>query len=125
MHAVESHHEFESNFVDLIDIVCSNNQSTLEKASKYLIGIAGTRKVRDLLCRGIDYNKSVKRKYEQLDSDSSLEPTSVIPLSQEGQDRENKEQRMEFILQYKKNVVGKMNWNKCLQAAHQKNLFDG
>ncbi|ORZ15956.1 hypothetical protein BCR42DRAFT_416209 [Absidia repens] len=141
MKAVKSQHEHESDFGDVIDILCSNNQRLLEKASASLIGVSGTSKARHLIHRAIEFNTSVKRKYELVDSDSSLEPVPTLTFGQKsnnssGNNNNNnnnnnsnnnskKETNMEFIMEFKKNLIGRMNWNRCLKTGHEQNLLHG
>ncbi|CAO3600870.1 unnamed protein product [Absidia cylindrospora] len=124
MKAVKFQHEHESDFGDVIDILCSNNQRLLEKASTSLIGISGTSKARHLIDRAIDFNKSVKRKYELVDSDSSLEPVPTLSFGQKS-NNSKKESNMAFIMEYKKNLRGRMNWKHCLKTGQERDLLNG
>jgi hypothetical protein len=55
------------------------------------------------------------------DSDSSLEPLPKLKGDARETTKANKHD-LEFVINYQKNLIGKMNWKKCLRIGHEKDL---
>ncbi|EIE92438.1 hypothetical protein RO3G_16960 [Rhizopus delemar RA 99-880] len=75
---------------------------------------------------GLTKSKKVKRKYGAIDaeSDSSLEPLSALSrISTEAElSASRQDTNFFFILQYRTNLVGKMNWDRCLEEGQSESL---
>ncbi|CEP13737.1 hypothetical protein [Parasitella parasitica] len=117
---LENHAQQESNFAESIDVICSNNEKIVRKIERAIKDIPGTSKGKSLIKRGLEYNASVKRKFSTLDdSDSSLEPLPKHRFANTTTDTTSaKDDDFAFALNYKKELVGRMNWQHCLRFAN-------
>lgn len=119
----ENQMEEEQDISNVVNIVCQNNETILSKIDDALSSVPGSSKARNLVKRGLMFNMSAKRKYCQAmnsDSDSSLEPLPKL----KGKAKElTKQDDVEFLIDYRKNLIGKMNWKRCLEIGHEKGLF--
>lgn len=117
---------YESNFIDTINVICSTNQSILERAKNAIKCMPDSKKANRIIDRGLKYNLKVKRKFVVMDtdSDSSLEIPDRVPLSSiVAESSTTNEKEAAFVKEYRKNLVGRMNWNKCLAEGQSKSLF--
>ncbi|KAG1172456.1 hypothetical protein G6F70_005581 [Rhizopus microsporus] len=125
--------ESERHLSHVLDVVCTNNEKLLQKLEKSIADIPGTSKARRILSSAFEFNRSVKRKYVELeDSDSSLEPlppnrtpSRVSSQMSFNMERSRQEDDLMFIINFRKNQTGKMNWNLCLKEAHKNHLCKG
>lgn len=83
-------------------------------------------KSKKVISYGLEYKAQVKRIYEAIDaeSDSSLESLSVLPrISAKAEPSVSRQgTNFFFIIQYRTNVVGKMNWEHCLEEGQSESL---
>lgn len=122
--ALKNHEQHELNFTESLNVICSNNEKIFGKAEAAIKNIPGASKARKLIKRGLEYNASVKRKYSSVeDSDSSLEPLPNHRFTDTTTEAASaKEDDFAFVLDYKKKLVGRMSWDRCLEVAQSKNL---
>ncbi|EIE92359.1 hypothetical protein RO3G_17230 [Rhizopus delemar RA 99-880] len=88
--------------------------------------VPDSKKANRIIDRGLKYNLRVKRKFAVVDtdSDSSLELPHRVSLSSNIAELSNaNEKEVTFIKEYTANIVGRMNWNKCLTEGQSKGLF--
>lgn len=111
---------------DIIDVICSNNEKMLHKLQSSLSNVPpDTSKAKRIVSHAIEFNKSTKRKYLELDdSDYSLES---LPDCNVDNQRNNNDQQddLQFIIQYRENRQGRMRWKQCLELAHKANRCQG
>lgn len=121
----EEHSEIESNYIDTVNVICSNNEKILDKVRKALNGIPNILKAKNLIHRGKEYNNSIKRKYSSAsDSDSSFESLPKLRLTSTSisEQSTSKDDEYQFIINFKEKKIGKMNWEFCLKEAQKKDL---
>jgi hypothetical protein len=115
--------EKEQDFVDIVDVICSNNERLLHKVEDSLTNVPGTLKTKKIVSCALEFNRSAKRKYVTLeDTDSSLEPLPSCSLRKITSEDSSMQDDFEFITNYRKNNIGKMNWSHCLQLAQEDDL---
>ncbi|KAI8078911.1 uncharacterized protein BX664DRAFT_343052 [Halteromyces radiatus] len=56
------------------------------------------------------------------ESDSSLEPLPKLKRKAKETTHMEKQDDLEFVINYRRNLTGKMNWKMCLEAGHKKKL---
>ncbi|KAL7312862.1 hypothetical protein PS15m_008575 [Mucor circinelloides] len=96
------------------------------KADAALFGVSGSSKAKDLIERALVFNAAAKRKYCQTvnsGSDSSLEPLPKLKGKTRETIQDQKQDDLEFIINYRKFLIGKMNWKTCLSVGHEKELL--
>jgi hypothetical protein len=121
--SIEVEGEKEQGFVDIVDVICSNNERLLHKVEDSLTNVPGTLKTKKIVSCALEFNRSAKRKYVTLeDTDSSLEPLPSCSLRKITSEDSNMQDDFEFITNYRKNNIGKMNWSHCLQLAQEDDL---
>ena len=97
------------------------------KADAALFAVPGSSKAKNLIKRGLAFNVAAKRKYCQTvdsdsDSDSSLEPLPKLKGKAKETTRVENQDNLKFVISYRKNLIGKMNWKTCLEVGHKNNL---
>ncbi|CEG79410.1 hypothetical protein RMATCC62417_13884 [Rhizopus microsporus] len=108
-------------------------KSCCKNWEKSIADIPGTSKARRILSSAFEFNRSAKRKYVELEGlDSSLEPlppnrtpNRVSSQMSFNVERGRQEDGPMFIINFRKNQTGKMNWNLCLKEAHKNHLCKG
>lgn len=60
---IELETEKEQSFVDIVDVICSNNERLLRKVKASLVNIPGTSKAKNIVSCALKFNRSAKRKY--------------------------------------------------------------
>ncbi|KAI7886790.1 hypothetical protein K492DRAFT_233296, partial [Lichtheimia hyalospora FSU 10163] len=117
---------YEDNFLKTINDICNTHDTLYHRIYDAIKDIPGTRKACKIVERACQYNSKLKRKFSMLetDSDSSLElPAKLAMSSKVTEPSPTPEQEIAFIRQYRKNLIGKMNWNDCLKCGHSEGLF--
>lgn len=113
----------ELGLVDIVDVICSNDEKMLHKVEASLVNVPGRSKAKKIVSCALEFNRSAKRKYVTMeDSDSSLEPLPSCSLKETTTEVSNQQDDLEFIINYRKNQIGKMNWKHYLELAQEKNL---
>ncbi|KAL0078385.1 hypothetical protein J3Q64DRAFT_1824822 [Phycomyces blakesleeanus] len=123
----ENQVECDKDVSNVVDIICYNNEKILMKADAALFGVSGSSKAKNLIERALVFNAAAKRKYYQTvdsDSDSSLEPLPKLKGKTRETIQDKKQDDLEFVIKYRKNLIGKMNWKTCLSVGHEKNLCE-
>lgn len=73
----------ELELVDIVDVICSNNEKMLHKVEASLVNVPGTSKAKKIVSCALEFNRSAKRKYVTMEgSDSSLEPLPSCSLKE-------------------------------------------
>jgi hypothetical protein len=124
----ENQVECDTDVSNVVDIICYNNEKILMKADAALFGVSGSSKAKKLIGRGLDFNAAAKRKYCQnvdSESDSSLEQLLKLKGKTMETSQDQKQDDLEFVINYRKNLIGRMHWKTCLSAGHEKNLCQG
>ncbi|KAG1192744.1 hypothetical protein G6F70_009171 [Rhizopus microsporus] len=106
-------------------VECDKNISNVADAA--LFAVPGSSKAKNLIKRGLAFNVAAKRKYCQTvdsdsDSDSSLEPLPKLKGKAKETTRVENQDNLKFVISYRKNLIGKMNWKTCLEVGHKNNL---
>ncbi|CAO3663787.1 unnamed protein product [Rhizopus stolonifer] len=117
--------ESDKDVSNVVDIICYNNEKILTKVNAALFGVSGSAKAKRLIERALDFNAASKRKYcqaEDLSSDSSLEPLPKLKGKRKEKAEDKKKEDLDFIINFKEKMTGKMNWKACLSAAHEENV---
>ncbi|KAI7891628.1 uncharacterized protein EV154DRAFT_507367 [Mucor mucedo] len=115
----------DNDLSNVVDIICFNNEKLLKKAHDALFGVTGTSKAKLAIERALVFNAAAKRKYCQnlnSDSDSSLEPLPKLKGKTSEIRGNRKQDDLEFVIGYKRDLIGKMDWKKCLSIGHEKKL---
>ncbi|KAI9489846.1 hypothetical protein BDB00DRAFT_595366 [Zychaea mexicana] len=111
------------DLVHVVDAICSNNEKLLHKVAASLENVSGSLKAKRIVSRALEFNHAAKRKYvDDDDSDSSLEPLPSCSVKKTAAEDSDKHDDLQFIISFRKKLVGKMNWVRCLELAHEKNL---
>ncbi|CDH58732.1 hypothetical protein RO3G_17231 [Lichtheimia corymbifera JMRC:FSU:9682] len=117
--------ECDKDIAKVVEVICENNERMINRIENALNGVVGSSKAKTVIKRALDFNADAKRKYcqpyEDSNSDSSLEPLPKIKHRRKDTQGQ-KVDDLEFILEHRRNLVGKMNWNRCLSMAHQQGL---
>ncbi|KAJ8663368.1 hypothetical protein O0I10_000607 [Lichtheimia ornata] len=122
----EEDETYKDNFLKTINDVCDTHETLYHRIYDAIKDIPGTRKACKIVERARQYNTKVKRKFSMVetDSDSSLELPAKLPMvSKATEASATPEQEIAFIRHYRKNLIGKMNWNDCLTRGHAEGLF--
>ena len=118
--AIES--EEREDLVRVVDVICTNNERLWHKVNSSLASVPGTLKAKNIVSHALEFNCLAKRKYLHAeDSDGTLEPLPSCRKKMTKNDLENNSD-LEFIINFRENLIGKMNWVHCLKLAHEKNL---
>lgn len=108
----------------VVDVICTNNEKLWHKVNTSLANAPGTCKAKNVASRVLEFNCSVKRKYSEVeDSDSSFESLPSCSYKKAIAEDPGKRDDMGFITSFRKNQIGRMNWKRCLELAHEKKTF--
>lgn len=115
--------EERESLVRVVDVICTNNERLWHKMNSFLAGVPGMLQARNTVSRALDFNSLAKQKclYSE-DSDSTLESLLSRSRKKMTSNRLENNKDLEFIINFHKKLVGKMNWAQCLKPAHEKNL---
>lgn len=117
MAITENQVECDNDVSDVVDIICYNNEKMLMKTDAALFGVSGSSKAKNLIERALVFNAAAKRKYCQTvdsNSDSSLEQLPKLKGKARETLQDQKQDNLEFVINYQKNLIGKMNWKTYL-----------
>jgi hypothetical protein len=119
--------EFETqqreDLVPVVDVICTNNEKLWHKVGASLVNVPGTLEAKKIVSRALEFNCSAKRKYLDVeDTGSSLEPLPSCSHKKTTVEDSGKHDDLEFIISFRKNLIDRMNWVRCLELAHEKNL---
>ncbi|KAL0078183.1 hypothetical protein J3Q64DRAFT_1810473 [Phycomyces blakesleeanus] len=103
---------FESNFITTMKTACTTNEKLFRKLEDYRI----------------ECNTMLKRRYSYDDDDTTsedLEYPDKLPMKGRAITRNGtrSEEDYNFIVDFKKEIKGRMNWAVCLQLGYNKNVF--
>ncbi|KAG0735688.1 hypothetical protein G6F57_014067 [Rhizopus arrhizus] len=123
--------EFETqqreDLVRVVDVICTNNEKLWKKVGASIANVPGTLEAKKIISRALEFNCSAKRKYlDEEDSDSSLEPLPSCSHKKTTAEDSDKHDDLEFIMSFRKNLIGRMNWLKVFDssiAIQSKNEF--
>ncbi|SAL94789.1 hypothetical protein [Absidia glauca] len=121
----ENEFECENDISKVVNTICDNNQKMLEKAGAALFGVSGSSKAKSIIERAILFNGAAKRKYCETvnsDSDASLEPLPKLKGKKREINQAQRQDNFEFLKNFKRDCIGRMNWKRCLSVAHEKRL---
>ncbi|KAL0092126.1 hypothetical protein J3Q64DRAFT_1727189, partial [Phycomyces blakesleeanus] len=108
----ENQVECDKDVSNVVDIICYNNKKILMKADAALFGVSGSFKAKNLIECALVFNAATKRKYCQTvgsDSDSLLELLPKLKGKPREVIQDKKQDDLEFMINYQKNLIGKMN----------------
>ncbi|KAG0168143.1 hypothetical protein DFQ28_004451 [Apophysomyces sp. BC1034] len=117
MNEVEKGQQYQSNFTKAIDVICSTNTKIFQKAKASIADLPECAKVTRILDRGIQYNTKVKRRFSQVEDESSqesLDKPDYAPISSTSKSSATIEQEAAFIKKFRQEQTGKVSWKTCL-----------
>lgn len=122
-------HVHDFKLIQAVNITCSTQTSTLEKAKKSLKDIPGASKDINIIDRGLEYNAHLKRKFSSVDSDASDESLEIPKklLQENAADSpcstSTYESERAFVHNSRRNLKERMDWERCLAEGHVQGLF--
>ncbi|KAI9470506.1 MAG: hypothetical protein EXX96DRAFT_584566 [Benjaminiella poitrasii] len=120
---LEQETEKDQCLTDVVDVICSNNEKLLHKIEASLNNVTGTSKAKNIVSSALEFNRLAKRKYVIIeDSDTSLEALPSRSFKKTTSENFNVQEDIEFIINYRKEKTGKMNWKHYLALAREKKL---
>ncbi|CAO3695361.1 unnamed protein product [Rhizopus stolonifer] len=115
--------EQRENLTHVVNVICTDNERLWHKVDASLVNIPGTLKVKNIVSHALEFNCSAKRKYLDVEeSDSTLEPLPSFSRKKTTAEDTGEHDDLEFIISFRKDQTGRMNWVRCLELAHEKDL---
>ncbi|CEG76420.1 hypothetical protein RMATCC62417_11317 [Rhizopus microsporus] len=126
MNEVDENNQHQLSFTNAMDVFCSTNTKLFQKVKSSIEDIPDCAKTTRILDRGIQYNAKVKRRFSQVEDESSQEALNepdYAPIATTSKSSTIIKQEAAFNKNFRQEHVGKIIWKLCLDKGQQAGLF--